>query len=156
MSEKGFLEKHEECRGLDAHELMIARLGDEKKVREQLEGERKELVARKQALIAENKRRKEDLASLDEQLQKFSKWILRGEGTERLMRVGSREFEADSDDVYERVLIPGEIEQERWCNGVFDLVRGKAKKVSFVFHFTGMPFMQLRPVYTVAGQCVRS
>lgn len=57
----------------DSHNLMIARLNNEKAVREDLEKQRKELVAKKQALIAENKRRKEDLASLDEQLKKFSK-----------------------------------------------------------------------------------
>jgi len=51
---------------------MIARLNNEKAVREELEKQRKELLAKKQALIAENKKRKDDLASLDEQLKKFS------------------------------------------------------------------------------------
>lgn len=51
---------------------MIARLNNEKVVREDLEKQRKELLAKKQSLIAENKKRKEDLASLDEQLKKFS------------------------------------------------------------------------------------
>lgn len=51
---------------------MIARLNNEKAVREDLERQRKELLAKKQSLIAENKKRKEDLASLDEQLKKFS------------------------------------------------------------------------------------
>lgn len=51
---------------------MIARLNNEKAVREDLEKQRKELLMKKQSLIAENKKRKEDLASLDEQLKKFS------------------------------------------------------------------------------------
>lgn len=51
---------------------MIARLNNEKAVREDLEKQRKELLMKKQSLISENKRRKEDLASLDEQLKKFS------------------------------------------------------------------------------------
>lgn len=51
---------------------MIARLNNEKAVRENLEKQRKELLMKKQSLIAENKKRKEDLASLDEQLKKFS------------------------------------------------------------------------------------
>lgn len=52
---------------------MIARLNNEKVVREELEKQRKELLVKKQALTAENKKRKDDLASLDEQLKKFSK-----------------------------------------------------------------------------------
>lgn len=52
---------------------MIARLNNEKVVREELEKQRKELLVRKQALTMENKKRKDDLASLDEQLKKFSK-----------------------------------------------------------------------------------
>lgn len=50
---------------------MIARLHNEKAIREDLERQRKELLAKKQSLIAENKKRKDDLASLDEQLKKF-------------------------------------------------------------------------------------
>jgi len=50
---------------------MIARLHNEKAVREDLERQRKELSAKKQTLISENKKRKDDLASLDEQLKKF-------------------------------------------------------------------------------------
>lgn len=46
---------------LTPHELMIARLKDEKLKREALEQERKKLLAKKQALVSENKRSKEDL-----------------------------------------------------------------------------------------------
>ncbi|KAH0605110.1 uncharacterized protein H6S33_005092 [Morchella sextelata] len=71
ISKEEFLALHPEHAEDDSHNLMIARLNNEKAVREDLEKQRKELVAKKQALIAENKRRKEDLASLDEQLKKF-------------------------------------------------------------------------------------
>jgi len=71
ISEEEFLQLHPEHAGDDPHTLMIARLHNEKAVREDLERQRKELSAKKQTLISENKKRKDDLASLDEQLKKF-------------------------------------------------------------------------------------
>ncbi|TGZ79316.1 hypothetical protein EX30DRAFT_333433 [Ascodesmis nigricans] len=71
IPESEFLEQHPEHGESTPHELMIARLHNEKAMREDLERQRKELLAKKQALIAENKRRKDDLANLDEQLQMF-------------------------------------------------------------------------------------
>ncbi|KAA8905534.1 Fms-interacting protein-domain-containing protein [Sphaerosporella brunnea] len=68
-----FLAQHPEFQQTDPHNLMIARLKNWKVVREELEKQRKELLIEKQALIAENKKRKDDLDSLDEQLKKFSK-----------------------------------------------------------------------------------
>ncbi|KAF9893593.1 hypothetical protein FE257_010905 [Aspergillus nanangensis] len=53
------------------HELMIARINHEHAEREKLEQARQELLKRKQALIAENNKRKEDLASLDQDLERF-------------------------------------------------------------------------------------
>jgi len=50
---------------------MIARINHEHAERETLEQARQELLKRKQALIAENKKRKDDLASLDQDLEKF-------------------------------------------------------------------------------------
>lgn len=50
---------------------MIARINHEHAEREKLEQARQELLKRKQALIAENKKRKDDLASLDQDLEKF-------------------------------------------------------------------------------------
>lgn len=50
---------------------MIARINHEHAEREKLEQARQELLKRKQALIAENKKRKDDLASLDLDLEKF-------------------------------------------------------------------------------------
>lgn len=50
---------------------MIARINHEHSEREALESQRQELLKRKQELIAENKRRKDDLASLDQDLERF-------------------------------------------------------------------------------------
>ncbi|KKA16735.1 hypothetical protein T310_9664 [Rasamsonia emersonii CBS 393.64] len=66
-----FLELHPEHKDSDPHELMIARINHEHAEREKLEQARQELLKRKQALIAENKKRKEDLASLDQDLERF-------------------------------------------------------------------------------------
>ncbi|KAI1461637.1 Fms-interacting protein-domain-containing protein [Annulohypoxylon moriforme] len=51
--------------------LMIARIDHERSEREALEQKRTELLKRKQKLIADNKKRKEDLANLDKELEKF-------------------------------------------------------------------------------------
>lgn len=66
-----FLELHPQHRESSEHELMIARIEHEHAEREKLEQARQELLKRKQALIAENKKRKNDLASLDQDLEKF-------------------------------------------------------------------------------------
>lgn len=50
---------------------MIARIEDERAEREALEQQRQELLKRKQKLIADNKKRREDLANLDNDLEKF-------------------------------------------------------------------------------------
>ena len=50
---------------------MTARIDHEHAEREALEHERLGLLKKKQALIAENKKRKNDLASLDSDLEKF-------------------------------------------------------------------------------------
>ncbi|KAI6093344.1 Fms-interacting protein-domain-containing protein [Hypoxylon rubiginosum] len=51
--------------------LMIARIEHERSEREALEQKRMELLKRKQKLIADNKKRKDDLANLDKELEKF-------------------------------------------------------------------------------------
>lgn len=50
---------------------MIARINHEHAEREALEQERQGLLKKKQSLIADNKKRKDDLASLDKDLEKF-------------------------------------------------------------------------------------
>ncbi|EEA22027.1 conserved hypothetical protein [Talaromyces marneffei ATCC 18224] len=71
IPEEEFLELFPEHASLDAHELMIARIKHEHDEREKLEQARQELLKRKQALIAENKKRKDDLANLDADLERF-------------------------------------------------------------------------------------
>lgn len=55
----------------DEKSLMFARINHELAEREVLEQQRQELLKRKQVLIAENKKRKDDLASLDKDLETF-------------------------------------------------------------------------------------
>ena len=50
---------------------MIARIEHELAERETLESKRQGLLKKKQGLIADNKKRKDDLASLDNDLEKF-------------------------------------------------------------------------------------
>ncbi|OBT90099.1 hypothetical protein VE02_02526 [Pseudogymnoascus sp. 03VT05] len=57
--------------GKDEEALMAARIEHEHAEREALEQQRQGLLKMKQGLIADNKRRKEDLASLDKQLENF-------------------------------------------------------------------------------------
>ncbi|KAL8673457.1 MAG: hypothetical protein Q9168_002124 [Polycauliona sp. 1 TL-2023] len=55
----------------DEKSLMFARINHELVERELLEQQRQELLKQKQVLIAENKKRKDDLASLDKDLETF-------------------------------------------------------------------------------------
>ena len=66
-----FLEEKPDLQAADENSLMAARIEHELHEREALEASRQELLKRKQSLIAENKKRKEDLASLDNDLEKF-------------------------------------------------------------------------------------
>ena len=50
---------------------MLARINHELSEREALEQQRQALLEKKQTLIAENTKRKDDLASLDQDLEKF-------------------------------------------------------------------------------------
>ena len=66
-----FLERFPDHANDNDDELMIARINHEHTERESLEQERQRLLKKKQSLIADNKKRKEDLASLDADLEKF-------------------------------------------------------------------------------------
>lgn len=66
-----FLAKHPEHADADENTLMVARIEDERVEREALEQQRQELLKRKAKLIADNKKRREDLANLDKDLEKF-------------------------------------------------------------------------------------
>lgn len=66
-----FLQQHPEHAQDDERTLMIARIGHEHAEREALEQARQGLLKKKQSLIADNKKRKDDLASLDKDLERF-------------------------------------------------------------------------------------
>ncbi|KAH8179744.1 fms-interacting protein [Sarocladium implicatum] len=66
-----FLEQFPDRANDDENALMFARIEHERAEREDLEQQRQELLKRKQKLIADNKRRKDDLANLDKDLEKF-------------------------------------------------------------------------------------
>lgn len=66
-----FLAQHPEHADDDENALMVARIKHERAEREALEQQRLELQKRKQKLIAENKKRRDDLANLDKDLEKF-------------------------------------------------------------------------------------
>ncbi|KAF4975415.1 hypothetical protein FZEAL_7794 [Fusarium zealandicum] len=71
ISVEEFLAQRPEHQNDDENTLMVARIDHERAEREALEQQRQELLKRKQKLIADNKRRKDDLASLDNDLEKF-------------------------------------------------------------------------------------
>jgi THO complex subunit 5 len=66
-----FLTEHPEHAGLDENALTIARIDHEHAERLALEEQRQGLLKKKQGLIADNKKRKDDLANLDKDLEKF-------------------------------------------------------------------------------------
>jgi hypothetical protein len=71
QSEEEFLASHPKFSGLEGHELMLIRLEHEAAEREELETKRKDLVNRRTATQADNKKRKNDLDNLTETLKKF-------------------------------------------------------------------------------------
>ncbi|MCJ1366491.1 hypothetical protein MMC16_005620 [Acarospora aff. strigata] len=66
-----FLQQHPEHAEDDETGLMTARINHEHAEREALEQARQGLLKKKQVLIADNKKRKDDLANLDQDLEKF-------------------------------------------------------------------------------------
>lgn len=66
-----FLQQNPDLSSADEDALMIARINHEHADREALEQARQGLLKKKQGLIAENKKRKDDLANLDQDLEKF-------------------------------------------------------------------------------------
>lgn len=66
-----FLSQNPDASDLSPHDLMTARIDAEHAERVQLEAARQDLLKQKQALIQENKKRKEDLRSLDHDLERF-------------------------------------------------------------------------------------
>lgn len=68
---ENFLENFPEHANDDESAMMVARINHEHAERLKLEEQRQGLLKKKQALIAENNRRKVDLANLDQDLEKF-------------------------------------------------------------------------------------
>ena len=66
-----FLRQRPELVDADEKTLMFARINHELSERETLEQARQGLLKKKQGLIADNKKRREDLASLDKDLETF-------------------------------------------------------------------------------------
>lgn len=66
-----FLAEHPEHVDADETALTIARIHNEHAERLALEEQRQGLLKKKQGLIADNKKRKDDLANLDKDLEKF-------------------------------------------------------------------------------------
>lgn len=66
-----FLQAQPEYTDDDEKSLMFARINHELKEREELEAARQQLLKKKQSLIADNQKRKDDLASLDKDLETF-------------------------------------------------------------------------------------
>jgi THO complex subunit 5 len=66
-----FLKEHPEHVDDDESALMVARINHEHAQRQVLEEERQGLLKKKQGLIADNNKRKEDLANLDKDLENF-------------------------------------------------------------------------------------
>ena len=66
-----FLELHPQYREANEHDLTIARINHEHSEREKMEQARQELLRHRQALIAENTKRKHNLANLDRDLERF-------------------------------------------------------------------------------------
>ena len=71
ISIEEFLQIHPEHADDDEKSLMFARINHELSEREALESQRQILLKKKQGLIADNKKRKDDLASLDKDLETF-------------------------------------------------------------------------------------
>jgi THO complex subunit 5 len=71
ISAEQFINQFPDHASDDENDLMFARIEHERVERETLEQQRQELLKRKQKLIADNKRRKDDLANLDNDLEKF-------------------------------------------------------------------------------------
>ena len=71
MPVEQFLAEHPEHADVDENALTIVRVEHEHAERLALEEQRQGLLKKKQGLIADNKKRKDDLANLDKDLEKF-------------------------------------------------------------------------------------
>ncbi len=89
---ENFLQQRPQLADADEKTLMFARINHELSEREALEQARQGLLKTKQSLIAENKKRKEDLASLDKDLETFIdvSWVLMATRWPRMLTLRRR------------------------------------------------------------------
>lgn len=71
ISADDFLAQYPQHANLDENALTVARIDHEHGEREALEQQRQGMLKKKQGLIADNKKRKDDLANLDKDLERF-------------------------------------------------------------------------------------
>lgn len=71
IPESDFLEEFSEQRTLSPSDLVMSRIAHEQTEREKLEQRRQTLLRKKQALITENNRRRDNLTNLDKDLERF-------------------------------------------------------------------------------------
>ena len=71
MPNEQFLDTHPELNDVSEHDVMIARINDEHARRQSMEEQRLGLLKKKQALIAENKKKKDELDALDKEIEKY-------------------------------------------------------------------------------------
>lgn len=64
-----YLEVFPGDKGLEEEELMLKRIEWERRERERMEGERRGLVERKEELVRDNQRRREEMKRMDERLE---------------------------------------------------------------------------------------
>jgi len=72
MPEYEFLAAFPDCEGLSEHDLMRKRVEHEYTERQQLEEKRLGLVKRKQELLVDNSKKKDELAAMDKELERYA------------------------------------------------------------------------------------
>jgi THO complex subunit 5 len=71
ISIEDYLDLHPEHAELSEHDLMIERINQEHAERQTLETQRGSLLTKKQSMINENNKRKEDIATVERDLEKW-------------------------------------------------------------------------------------
>jgi len=82
-----FLALHPEHSDLSEHDLTIARIEDEHLQRQKLEEQRQQLVKQKDALVKETTAKKEELAKLDGEIER---WLGGQDGVRKIFEARER------------------------------------------------------------------
>lgn len=88
-----FVAQHPEHEQSSEHDLTIARIQDEHAARQKLEGERQALLKRKEALAKETAAKKDELAKLDGEVEK---WLGGQEGVRRVFEAREKKMAAQT------------------------------------------------------------